>query len=275
MGILRKTYTMTIRKMIENYKKELRNKMLVQPGEKIRPNCTTYDCPLYVLMVTFNNNSIDVLPDKIVCPKKMCERVNQGMFKCSLNEGMYSVFAGFFVDEEFFSYESMISKDNLPTVQKLLDDPMDESEDKQIETKKVEKKEASKANNDLSTIEGIKKQLILDLDYFLGKEQVKSYTRVKDNTLIFTNPVENDITKINKRVDIDLSNFDYKSTLLDLKYFYEPILKMSAVTTCAGCVNLQEKNNGMAVACSNCSRNSDLALLKETYIPKEDNFSRK
>jgi len=270
---------MTIRKMIENYKKELRNKMLIQPGEKIRNTCTVYDCPMYVLMVTFNNNSIDVLPEKIVCPKKMCERIQQGMFKCSLNEGMYSIFSGFFVGDEFFSYASMISKDNLPNVDKLLKEPVeDTSSTKQIPSVTTTTKEnVTSVATKLDTIDNIKNQLIYELDLFLGKPQVKSYVRVKGSSLIFTNPVETDLKRINKAVDIDIKNFNYQEVLTDLKYFYEPIIKMTMVTSCDGCINIQDKRNGIAVACSNCTRNSDLALLSstDTFLPKADNFSRK
>lgn len=277
MGVLRKAITMSMKKIIEKYKKEIRSRMLVQPGTPLRTGCTTYSCPMYILMVTLNNNSTDVLEDKIVCPKKMCDRIKKGMFKCSLSESEYSVFSGFFVDDEFFSYESILSKNCLPTLLPILGEEdishtKEECKDTPREIEKIVESTSLNIKED-SPIEEIRDSLIKDLDNYLGKKQVKSYVRIKDNDLIFSNPIETDLTQINKKIKIihPFTSSYYREILEELKIFYEGILKVQANSSCSGCAFEYNKDTGVSVACSSCTRNDKIRLL--TSIQKIDNYT--
>lgn len=282
MGIFRKAVTVTMKKLIDKYKKEIRSKMLVQPGEPLRVGCSIYSCPMYILMVTLNNNSVGVLSNKLSCPKKMCERIKKGVHTCSLDDSEYSIFSGFFVEDDFFSYASLLPKSSLPTLTSILKEetniksisaPVDIKEEIEVDNTPLVTTVVSNDNSGFLTIDSILDRLIKDLDRYLEKPQVKSYVRRKDNTLFFTTPIETDLTKITKKIIIDdLTTFDYQGTLKELKIFYEGILHTIENSSCKNCIYEKDKISDIVLACGNCTRNIEIQLL--TDIHKEDNYQK-
>ena len=250
---------------LSEIRKTLLGQVNILPGDKIRPECSTFDCSLYSSMLVLNNNSD--LEKKVICPKILCKRVQKGNFLCQLTNKRYSVTNGAHIDLEFYSYASLFNKEpeedapvkkqSIKKKAKAIPEEMLVSEDKTpidfIEDGKefdtsIEKSEdiddiyEEKSDDDqlLDSTDDYISRICADMNNILGIKTFKDFIHKGVSYLMFTNPFTTDLTQTSIKINFTELR-DYGDFLHKIKEYYADYIAIRKATSCTGCAHLKEK----------------------------------
>lgn len=269
------------KQIFKGYKNSMKNKLNLVPGEKIRPECVVFNCPQYAPMLALNNNS--EVDNKITCPKMLCVRIRKKDFTCTLTNKKASIYAGAFIDSEFYTYATILntpvneedSPEEIEEVQEIVETKVKKSSVKKkikaiVKTEEVEEEEEEIKE---VTKENYLATLVVEMNSLLDIKNFHSFiSKVNDrpNGYRFTNPFVMDLSQASKKISLD--DFTTYADLLEcMKEYYGNYIVLRAASTCKGCE--YSTNKSFSPYCSSCVRNEQ--LVKMVDIPKSDNFRRK